>query len=143
MVILRLPPYPLSVTYTVPDDNADYILVIEDVAEQTEVEEFITSNANSQLTYSLNGDGTKNVINENIGSIILSTGEVTIFSLGISDNSFHLSLDLIPISNDIVSKRNQIVKIDVGRCNILGYVDEIAVGGAGRSINYQAFKRDR
>ena len=59
MQILRLPPYPLSVTYIVPDDNADYILVIEDVAEQTEVEEFITSNANSQLTYSLNGDFVK------------------------------------------------------------------------------------
>jgi hypothetical protein len=59
MVILRLPPYPLSVTYTVPDDNADYILVIEDVAEQTEVEEFITSNANSQITYSLTGDFVK------------------------------------------------------------------------------------
>jgi len=59
MNILRIPPYPLSVTYTVPDDNADYILVIEDVAEQTEVEEFITSNANSQLTYSLTGDFVK------------------------------------------------------------------------------------
>jgi hypothetical protein len=59
MNILRLPPYPLSVTYAVPDDNADYILVIEDVAEQTEVEEFITSNANSQLIYSLTGDFVK------------------------------------------------------------------------------------
>jgi hypothetical protein len=59
MNILRIPPYPLSVTYTVPDNNADYILVIEDVAEQTEVEEFITSNANSQLTYSLTGDFVK------------------------------------------------------------------------------------
>jgi hypothetical protein len=59
MNILRIPPYPLSVSYTVPDNNADYILVIEDVAEQTEVEEFITSNANSQLTYSLTGDFVK------------------------------------------------------------------------------------
>ncbi len=31
--VLRLPPYPLSVTYTVPDEAADYILVIEDVTE--------------------------------------------------------------------------------------------------------------
>ena len=59
MNILRIPPYPLSVTYTVPDATSDYILVIEDVAEQTEVEEFLTSNANSQVTYSLSGDFVK------------------------------------------------------------------------------------
>ncbi len=38
--VLRLPPYPLSVTYKVPNEAADYILVIEDVPEQTEIEEF-------------------------------------------------------------------------------------------------------
>jgi hypothetical protein len=59
MNVLRIPPYPLSITYVVPDANTDYILVIEDVAEQTEVEEFITSSANSQLTYSLTGDFVK------------------------------------------------------------------------------------
>jgi hypothetical protein len=59
MNILRLPPYPLSVTYTVPDANSDYILVIENVAEQIEIEEFVTSNANSQLVYSLTGDFVK------------------------------------------------------------------------------------
>jgi len=56
MNILRLPPYPLSITYTVPDNNADYILVIEDVAELTEIEEFVTSTANSEINYSLTGD---------------------------------------------------------------------------------------
>jgi hypothetical protein len=59
MNILRLPPYPLSVTYTVPDANTEYILVIEDVPEQREIEDFITSNANSQLVYSLTGDFVK------------------------------------------------------------------------------------
>jgi hypothetical protein len=56
MNILRLPPYPLSVTYTVPDATTDYIIVIEDVAELTEIEEFITSTANSEITYELTGD---------------------------------------------------------------------------------------
>lgn len=59
MQILRLPPYPLSVTYTVPDDNADYIIVIENVAEQTEVEEAVESNANKEITYSLDGNFVK------------------------------------------------------------------------------------
>ena len=56
MQILRLPPYPLSVTYTVPDANADYIIVIENVAELTEIEEAVESNASKQITYSLDGN---------------------------------------------------------------------------------------
>lgn len=63
--ILRLPPYPLSVTYTVPDETAEYILVIEDVAEQSEIEEFISgesggdSSSTGKITYELNGDFVK------------------------------------------------------------------------------------
>ena len=59
MQILRLPPYPLSVTYTVPAANTEYVLVIEDVAEQTEIEQQLTSNAASKVTYSLTGDFVK------------------------------------------------------------------------------------
>ena len=64
-VILRKPPYPLSVTYKVPDETADYILVIEDVPEQREVEEFIsgesglTSSSEGTITYELTGDFVK------------------------------------------------------------------------------------
>jgi hypothetical protein len=64
-VILRIPPYPLSVTYTVPDESADYILVIEDVPEQTEVEVFLsvesgqTSSAIGTITYQLTGNFVK------------------------------------------------------------------------------------
>jgi|688.fasta_scaffold06945_3 hypothetical protein len=63
--ILRIPPYPLSVTYSVPDELADYILVIEDVAEQTELEVFIsaesgvTSSSEGKIVYSLTGDFVK------------------------------------------------------------------------------------
>ena len=63
--ILRTPPYPLSVTYSVPDESADYILVIEDVAEQTELEVFIsgesgqTSSSEGKIVYSLTGDFVK------------------------------------------------------------------------------------
>ena len=56
MQILRTPPYPLSVTYTVPDASTEYIIVIENVSELTEIEESITSDANKKITYSLDGD---------------------------------------------------------------------------------------
>ena len=64
-VILRTPPYPLSVTYTVPDESADYIIVIEDVPEQTELEVFVsgesglTSSSEGKITYELSGDFVK------------------------------------------------------------------------------------
>jgi hypothetical protein len=94
-------------------------------------------------TYSTAPNGSRYTVNDNVGSIVLSTGILTISPLGISNNPIDVSIDLIPISDDVVSKRNQIVKINVARCNIFGYVDEIAVGGTSRSINYQTFKRDR
>jgi len=53
MQILRLPPYPLSVTYTVPDPNTAYVLFIEDIVEQLELVAYVTSNASSKITYSL------------------------------------------------------------------------------------------
>ena len=56
MQILRLPPYPLSVTYTVPHANTDYILVIENVSELTEIEESVSSNSSKQITYSLDDE---------------------------------------------------------------------------------------
>ena len=94
-------------------------------------------------TYSTYENGTKYTVHENIGDIVLSSGLLTISPLGISDDVITIAIDLIPISDDIISNRNQIVKIDVNRCNILGHVDELAVGGSSRSINYQTFKRDR
>jgi hypothetical protein len=64
-VILRTPPYPLSVTYSVPDESADYIIVIEDVPEQTELEVFVsgesglTSSSEGKIVYELSGDFVK------------------------------------------------------------------------------------
>ena len=59
MQILRKPPYPLSVSYTVPDASTEYILVIEDLLEQTETEIVLQSNNNSVLTYALTEEFTK------------------------------------------------------------------------------------
>jgi hypothetical protein len=59
MQILRLPPYPLSVTYTVPDANSYYVLVIDNISEQITNEFSVTSNANSKIIYSLDGDFVK------------------------------------------------------------------------------------
>jgi len=54
MQILRLPPYPLTLSYTVPDASTEYIIVIDDLLEQTELEVIRVSNAQKVLTYTLN-----------------------------------------------------------------------------------------
>lgn len=54
MQLLRIPPYPLSISYNVPLADSDYILVIQDSSRNVvEVEEAITSTAGAKLEYTL------------------------------------------------------------------------------------------
>jgi hypothetical protein len=53
MQILRIPPYPISVTYSVPDASTPYVFVIEDVENQNIIEESITSTVGSKVTLEL------------------------------------------------------------------------------------------
>jgi hypothetical protein len=54
MQILRLPPYPLTISYDVPSPNTEYLLLIQDSSRNVvEVEENITSTSGSQLEYTL------------------------------------------------------------------------------------------
>jgi len=56
MIILRLPPYPINVVYDVPEANTEYLFTIENSPHTVEAREILTSDANSQITYSLTGD---------------------------------------------------------------------------------------
>jgi hypothetical protein len=54
MQILRLPPYPLTISYDVPLANTEYLLLIQDSSRNViEVEESIISTSGSQLEYTL------------------------------------------------------------------------------------------
>jgi hypothetical protein len=53
MQILRKPPYPLTVSYPVPEAETEYILVIEDLLEQVESEIVLESDEDSLITYEL------------------------------------------------------------------------------------------
>lgn len=56
MNVLRLPPYPITISYDVPDPDSEYILVIENLVTGEEIEENITSDSNSKIEYELTGD---------------------------------------------------------------------------------------
>jgi hypothetical protein len=53
MLILRLPPYPINVTYTVPEPNTSYMFIIEDVENQEISQEAIASTSLSKVTLTL------------------------------------------------------------------------------------------
>jgi hypothetical protein len=53
MEILRVPPYPINTTWDVPNANTAYTVVVEDVVDHSLETSTITSDVNSQITYTL------------------------------------------------------------------------------------------
>jgi hypothetical protein len=53
MEILRVPPYPITTTWDVPDPNAAYTIYVEDVVDHSTETLSVTSNSNSQVTYTI------------------------------------------------------------------------------------------
>lgn len=80
-----------------------------------------------------------------IGTIDLEKGILSIDGLKADDGQQLLTfnIDVIPSSNDIAPKRNQLLAIDVERLNIIGEIDTIATGGSSRTIDYKPFSRER
>jgi hypothetical protein len=77
-----------------------------------------------------------------IGTIDLEKGILTLQSLQ-ADEDVTVYIDVIPDSNDIAPKRNQLLTIDMSRLNITADVDIIASGGSSRAVDYQPFSRER
>ena len=51
--VLRVPPYPITTTWDVPEANTDYTVYVEDLVDHSSETTTITSNANSKLDYVL------------------------------------------------------------------------------------------
>lgn len=59
MEILRVPPYPITATWTLPEANYPYIVYVEDMVDHSFEEETITSNASGVVTLTLSQEKTK------------------------------------------------------------------------------------
>lgn len=53
MEVLRVPPFPLTTTWDLPDPNYDYIVYVEDLVDHSIEESTIRSDANGKLIYTL------------------------------------------------------------------------------------------
>jgi hypothetical protein len=100
--------------------------------------------SNLRRLYSYYIDSNNNAIvgESNIGTLTLSTGTLSLNAFGV-DGDTSITIDLLPKSNDIVSRRNQLIRIDTPSINVYGEVDTIAIGGSSKSIDYNTFSRDR
>lgn len=86
------------------------------------------------------------IVDNNIGTINLQDGTLRLSPItvdNIGDGTQTISLDLIPVSNDIVAQRNQLIRIDTNRLSIYGEVDIIEIGGTDKTNSYRTFTRDR
>jgi hypothetical protein len=92
------------------------------------------------------------VINNYVGEVDLHNGIAKILPIAVDDKSTDSNpdnttqtvyLDMIPMSNDIISQRNQLIRINTDRMFVFGEVDIVSAAGSNKSIDYRTFTRDR
>lgn len=118
------------------DSDIDQSILIGDAEDPSDPKRRIL------YTYYKNLENAEVKRNTNVGYIDLTTGIASIETLptsGIAD----ITLEVIPLSNDVVPDRNQIIVIDTNRLNVIADVDVIATGGMSNSSYYTPFKRER
>jgi hypothetical protein len=86
-------------------------------------------------------NGRDNLIRE-VGAVDCTNGTVTLGGFA-PDTTAEISITVMPNSNDIAPKRNQILDISSANVTITGEIDSIAVSGSVGAINYTTFARHR
>jgi hypothetical protein len=56
MEVLRVPPYPLTTTWNLPDNNYDYIVYVEDLVDHSTEQTTLTSSSTGVVTYVVPAD---------------------------------------------------------------------------------------
>lgn len=87
-------------------------------------------------------NGVKRVVKADVGTVDLSTGLISIYNLPVNRDET-INIYVTPASNDIVSKRNNLLTIDIGKSIITPEVDTIVVSGSSGTEDYTPFLRHR
>lgn len=138
-----------SINYStplIPDDGGVIVSCTPFLANGVQTyfgdEEIPGDGANRRIYTYYYKNATKTKISVNAGSLNIETGLLKLNEV-YPDNHSEISIDMMPLSNDIAPKRNQLLQIDMNRLYIRGEVDTVAVGGSSRTVDYNTFKRDR
>ena len=103
---------------------------------------FGSNNERRVYSFTTGADGRKRIIDFNAGILNTDTGLLTINSQKINKNET-INIYVSPSSNDLVSRRNKLLMIDIGKTNIIPEVDTIAVSGSSGVNDYTPFSRER
>jgi hypothetical protein len=76
------------------------------------------------------------------GLIEPASGKVTLSGFR-PDNDTSIRITVVPNSNDLAPKRNQLLEIDLLSTTVIGEIDTIAVAGSAGAINYNTTARHR
>ena len=76
------------------------------------------------------------------GIIDTTAGVVTLRNFR-PDNTASIRIEVIPNSNDLAPKRNQLISLDMAETSVSGAIDTIAVAGSAGTINYSTTSRHR
>ena len=87
-------------------------------------------------------DGVKRIVKADVGTVDLSTGLISIYNLPVNRDET-INIYVTPASNDVVSKRNNLLTIDIGKSVITPEVDTIVVSGSSGVEDYTPFLRHR
>ncbi len=99
-------------------------------------------NERNIYAYRETSSGERIKVYKSIGSLFMKEGIVKINPLPVEQNE-SINIYVSPASNDIVSKRNNLLSIDVDRTQITADVDTISVSGSSGAIDYKTFNRHR
>ena len=101
-----------------------------------------SDNERRVYAFTTGADGLKKILFRNVGILNTDTGKLSIDSLPLNKTET-INIYVSPASNDIVSKRNKLLTIDIGRTTITPQVDTIAVSGSSGVNDYTPFARQR
>ena len=99
-------------------------------------------NERNIFAYRETSSGERIKVYKSIGTIFMKEGIVKINPLPVEQNE-SINIYVSPASNDIVSKRNNLLSIDIDKTQVIADVDTISVSGSSGAIDYKTFNRHR
>jgi hypothetical protein len=94
------------------------------------------------FAYRETSSGERIKVYKSIGTLFLKEGTVKVNPLPVEQNE-SINIYVSPASNDIVSKRNNLLSIDIQKTLVSADVDTISVAGSSGAIDYKTFNRNR
>ena len=99
-------------------------------------------NERNIFAYRETSSGERIKVYKSIGTLFLKEGTVKVNPLPVEQNE-SINIYVSPASNDIVSKRNNLLSIDIQKTLVSADVDAISVAGSSGAIDYKTFNRNR